>query len=371
MTARSPSQSQRSAVGFTGPLAGVALVVLLRPHVPWNYEVLWFCCLLLASLGLFAAFRRKWPDYSTQSSLQEVLAAGLYAAVWGAAILLPPSGDHDALLLVSLFHVALALVSVVVNATKPAVFGTVQAVVGALSVIGLLRDHHSSHTTLAVTMALYWAGTVLIHRQVHRFVVSSFKAEQRLAEVRRRADSTNRALMAENEDLVYRASHDQLTGLANRATLLDTLGRQVAAVRGPQVGLAVLYMDVDHFKAVNDQHGHDIGDRLLELIARRLQAGVRPGDLVARLGGDEMACILPGVTETEGESLARRLLHRATTAVNLDHVEVAVGLSIGLAWTNTASTEPEELLRRADQALYSAKRAGRNRIAIAHPVLAE
>jgi diguanylate cyclase (GGDEF)-like protein len=371
MTARTPSQTQQWAVGVTGPLAGVALVVLLRPHVSWSHEVLWFCCLLLASFGWFAAFRRTWPDHSTQSSLQEVLAAGLFAAVWGGAILLPSSRDHDSLLLVSLFQVAFASISLVVNAAKPAVFGTSQAIVGAFSIIGLLRDDHASHTVLAVTMALYWVGTMFIHRLVHQFVVSSYEAEQRLADLRHRADSANRALMAENENLVYRASHDQLTGLANRATLLDTLGRQVAAVRGPHVGLAVLYMDVDHFKEVNDQHGHDIGDRLLELIARRLQAGVRPGDLVARLGGDEMACILPGVTEAEGETLARRLLHRATTTVNLDHVEVAVGLSVGLAWTNTSTTDPEELLKRSDQALYSAKRAGRNRIAIAHPVLAE
>jgi diguanylate cyclase (GGDEF)-like protein len=133
----------------------------------------------------------------------------------------------------------------------------------------------------------------------------------------------------------------------------------------------VLYIDIDHFKAVNDEHGHAAGDRVLGLIARRLQGAIRPGDLVARLGGDEMACVLPGVTMEESQALALRLLERATAPIHIDQREVAVGLSIGLGWTNDTAMDPADMLRRADQALYEAKKAGRNRIAVAAPVRAD
>jgi diguanylate cyclase (GGDEF)-like protein len=225
--------------------------------------------------------------------------------------------------------------------------------------------------TLVASVLAVFALLITIGRHLDLLAQRLLAAERRCDDVRTNADLAHQALLEANADLAYRAAHDPLTGLANRTTLQETLDRQIRAIRGPRTGLAVLYLDLDHFKDVNDRFGHDTGDRLLGLLAKRLLASVRPGDLVVRLGGDEMACVLPGVTEEESNTLAQRLLTRATMAVNLDQVTLQVGMSIGLAWTNSSTTEPDELLRRADEALYEAKHAGRNRISVALPVLAD
>ena len=356
---------------MAGPLAGVALMVLLRDRVSWSHAVVWYILLVLTSLSWTATFRRIWGQQSRQTTLQEAIAALAYAAVWGAAMLLPIASDDLAIVTVLLFLAIVSSAGLVANALRTGLFLSTQAVVSAFALFGLLRATDAYRLGMAVTIVLASAASFFAHGAILRFVLGTLDSQTRLADLQAQAEMANRVLLAANEDLVYKATHDQLTGLANRGTLMDTLGRQIAAIREPSHGLAVLYLDIDHFKDVNDRHGHAAGDRLLGLIAKRLQGSVRPGDLVARLGGDEMACILPGVTESESEQLAKRLLQRTTTAVHFDQTETYVGLSIGLAWTNTPTAGASDLLHRADQALYEAKRAGRNRIAVAAPMLAD
>jgi diguanylate cyclase (GGDEF)-like protein len=371
MNARAFSQRLQVVAGLIGALTGVALVVLLRPDVRWGSLVLWYVTVLIATLTWLGTFRQVWTERTTQSTLHDISTTAFLATVWGSAVFLPGRANHTAVLTVLLFLTAIASLNVLLHITDYALFLSIHLPLGVLALTGVLRSLGSNRLVFACTLIGFWITTVALHRHLHHFVDRTLRAEAELTETQRRSQSMNRALLAANEDLRYQASHDQLTGLPNRGTLMETLERQIAAIRGPQAGLAVLYLDIDHFKAVNDEHGHDAGDRLLGLIARRLQGGIRPGDLVARLGGDEMACLLPGVTEVEGVALARRLLQRATDAVHLDQREVFVGLSIGLAWTNSVTTDAADLLRRADQALYEAKNSGRNCISVASPVVAE
>ena len=371
MNVRKTTQRLQAMAGLTGASAALGPVVLLRPDVRWGSLVMWFIAVLVATLAWLGTFTQVWRERTTQSTLHDILTTACLASIWGAAVFLPKRTDHVAILTVLLFLTAIASLNVLIHITDYALFLSMHLPLGLLGIAGILRDTGPNRLVFALTSIAFWLITVTLHRHLHHFVDRTLRAEAELTETQQRAHSVNRALLAANEDLRYQASHDQLTGLPNRGTLMETLERQIAAIRGPRAGLAVLYLDIDHFKAVNDEHGHDAGDRLLGLIARRLQAGIRPGDLVARLGGDEMACVLPSVSEAEGETLANRLLQRATAAVHIDQREVFVGLSIGLAWTNATGTDPADLLRRADQALYDAKRAGRNCISVASPVLAE
>ena len=166
--------------------------------------------------------------------------------------------------------------------------------------------------------------------------------------------------------LVHKALHDDLTGLPNRVLLTDRLGHALNRVeRSPDTLVAVLFLDLDRFKQVNDAHGHAVGDALLVEVGERLRAAVRPADTVARLGGDEFVVVCEDlVTDAEAVMLADRVLEdlRAPFAPR-DH-DVKIGASIGIALSGRGAETPEALLRDADAAMYVAKGHGRGRLEV-------
>jgi diguanylate cyclase (GGDEF)-like protein/PAS domain S-box-containing protein len=162
--------------------------------------------------------------------------------------------------------------------------------------------------------------------------------------------------------LSHRALHDPLTGLPNRVLLLDRLESALARLRRHPSFLAVLYLDLDRFKTVNDNLGHDIGDRLLQVVARRLQDTLRPSDSVARLGGDEFAAILPDLGGPfEATQIAERLLGVVAEPADFGEGRLVTTVSIGIAGAGDGDASAAELLRRADFAMYTAKDHGRAR----------
>jgi diguanylate cyclase (GGDEF)-like protein/PAS domain S-box-containing protein len=164
-------------------------------------------------------------------------------------------------------------------------------------------------------------------------------------------------------DLSHRALHDALTELPNRSLLLEHLELAlVRRARHPE-SLAVIYLDLDRFKTVNDNLGHPSGDRLLVTVARRLQLALRPTDTVARLGGDEFAAVLPDLTSAdEAMQVAQRVVDSLTGPVDLGENEVVVGCSVGVAFAGADAGSAGELLRRADVAMYAAKDNGRSQV---------
>ena len=160
-----------------------------------------------------------------------------------------------------------------------------------------------------------------------------------------------RRLVAE---LAHRATHDPLTDLPNRGLFLERLAG--ALDRAPRTrGVAVLLLDLDGFKGVNDRFGHETGDRLLVAVGERLRAGLRAEATVARLGGDEFALLLEDIEGAEAVGVARRAGLLLGRPFGLGHEEVRIGASLGLAVDGTGATEPRDLLRAADAALYRAK----------------
>lgn len=155
----------------------------------------------------------------------------------------------------------------------------------------------------------------------------------------------------------HQALHDDLTALPNRRHLLQQLGHALARHGPDSTGPTVLYLDLDDFKAVNDTHGHCVGDEVLRITAARLSAAVRHGDMVVRLGGDEFACLLQGVADPAPlRQLCAKLLEAVSCPMKIDSLQLLVRPSIGIATCTQAGTTAENLLARADAAMYAAKR---------------
>jgi diguanylate cyclase (GGDEF)-like protein/PAS domain S-box-containing protein len=167
--------------------------------------------------------------------------------------------------------------------------------------------------------------------------------------------------------LAFQATHDALTGLPNRGLFYDRLQQAVARSRRRRALMAVVYLDVDRFKDVNDNLGHAVGDALLGALARKLCGLVRSTDTVARLGGDEFALILEGLGSPEdGRNLAEKVVDGVRPPFEIGSRALAVTASAGVAfYDGTAEIDPDELVRRADAALYAAKNAGRDGYRIA------
>jgi diguanylate cyclase (GGDEF)-like protein/PAS domain S-box-containing protein len=155
--------------------------------------------------------------------------------------------------------------------------------------------------------------------------------------------------------LEYQALHDALTGLPNRVQLADRFGRALASAESAQDHVAVLILDLDHFKEVNETFGHQAGDRLLEQVGPRLRSEIRPDDMVARLGGDEFAVLLTKTDATAATLAAARLLEALERPFEVEGQHLDVAVSIGIAMSPDDGDNPNTLLRRADIALFVAK----------------
>lgn len=166
---------------------------------------------------------------------------------------------------------------------------------------------------------------------------------------------------AQEERILYQAHYDSLTGLPNRFLSLDHLAQMLKEARRTGTQTAVLFLDLDDFKKINDSLGHQAGDELLKEASRRLRAAIREGDLVGRLGGDEFILLLPDVQALgDVRVVAEKLLESFREVFNLNNRTLISTVSIGIAMSPDDGEEPAELLRKADAAMYHSKSQGRN-----------
>jgi diguanylate cyclase (GGDEF)-like protein len=196
-----------------------------------------------------------------------------------------------------------------------------------------------------VTGAVSWR-TLTQGLEISRLRVKLHQLQRELRDTRAREKQAS-----------YLAFHDDLTALPNRRFFLARLKYGLAAPRGFRPVLAVLYLDLDGFKALNDEHGHDTGDALLNLIASRLVHAVRAEDVVSRLGGDEYACLITGVTSRDHlRRIAVSLFDSVSAPFDIGSLRLTVRPSIGIAVYPKDGTTPAALLKSADAAMYQAKR---------------
>lgn len=200
---------------------------------------------------------------------------------------------------------------------------------------------------------------VLITGLIDAYLVLSMRRTTQLERLTEELHLTTEKLVEKSEKLAYVAQHDPLTGLRNRAGFTqDTFALADRSVTS--VNVAVLMLDLDRFKAVNDTLGHAAGDLLLCEVADRLRDSIRENDIIVRLGGDEFAIIQgDGVQPKSAESLAERLINTVARPYRIFDQDVEIGVSIGIAIGEVANFEIDAMLRSADMALYDAKAAGR------------
>ncbi len=176
-----------------------------------------------------------------------------------------------------------------------------------------------------------------------------------------------RAMSVEKAELARRAFYDPLTQIANRSLFIDTVATSLAQLASSQRPIAVMFIDLDGFKEINDTFGHAVGDRVLSAVAARLRVQVRKLDLAARIGGDEFGMLLDGMRHfTDAAVVAERIIETLRRPIPIDDAMVTIGASVGVAVVEDSADvlEPEELMRRADMAMYLAKRQGKNRFVV-------
>ncbi|SKB15838.1 Two-component response regulator [Planktothrix sp. PCC 11201] len=191
------------------------------------------------------------------------------------------------------------------------------------------------------------------------------------AELEARVKERTQELEAANTQLLEMALHDSLTGLPNRALLMTDLRRSIHLAKAdPNYQFAVLFLDCDRFKVVNDSLGHLVGDELLILIAHRLSCYVKPQNTLARLGGDEFAILLTEIPNFHDvTTLADQILQCFSQPFNLERHEIFINASIGIVIGNCDYNEPEHLLRDADTAMYRAKALGKGQYHLFDPAM--
>jgi len=192
---------------------------------------------------------------------------------------------------------------------------------------------------------------------------NEWTARRRVETLEKVLTDRTQGLEAANHQLRYLATHDALTGLPNRALLEDRIGQAIASAERDQLPFAVLLLDLDRFKPINDSMGHRVGDEFLKEVALRLRSSVRAADTVARLGGDEFVLVLTAAAaRTDALQVADRIFKALEPVIRIQGVDLHVSASIGVAFYPTDGGSIAALLHYADAAMYCAKQCGRNSV---------
>jgi diguanylate cyclase (GGDEF)-like protein len=191
-----------------------------------------------------------------------------------------------------------------------------------------------------------------------------------VAVLRRRIEQQANLLRESEQMFRHMALHDALTGLATRLLMQDRLDIALESAKRRRTGLAVLMVDLDSFKEINDSYGHPAGDEVLRATANRLLQVVRKEDTVARLGGDEFVVLLQDLTDLDAaERIAAMIVETLGVPIRIDGQEVPISVSVGVCALAAGEFDADDILKNADAALYEAKAAGRNRFELFKPNL--
>ena len=219
-------------------------------------------------------------------------------------------------------------------------------------------------TGVTILVGFVFAVTYLGHntRLIKKIELSHNELEQVNLNLESRVKQRTLQLLKANEQLQSLAHHDTLTGLANRTLLTEQMQIILSQANREQKKVAILFLDLDGFKPVNDKYGHDFGDKILVKLAEHLASHTRGSDLVARIGGDEFVVVLTSINDITHATTFAKLLNAAIKEpMVIDGIEFSIGASIGLSMYPDHADNTNDLLKMADTAMYIAKRAGKNR----------
>jgi diguanylate cyclase (GGDEF)-like protein/PAS domain S-box-containing protein len=229
---------------------------------------------------------------------------------------------------------------------------------------------------VSVRMRGFWQGEVSNKRQngtpflENLSIYSIFDAEKNVSQFLAIFQDVTQERA--NEDQLYKLAHfDQITGLPNRMLFQDRLQQEIAHARRHRVRAAILFLDIDDFEQVNEQHGREAGDRLIELLAGRLQTLMRSSDSIGRFGGDEFLILVELTNESDYLIVAEKVMEKVASPFDLDGRSVNITASLGISLFPTHTSDAQELVRFADLAMYRAKVNGKNQHQIYQDIAAE
>lgn len=331
---------------FGGVLNSIAVAAIVAVRVPHADVLLWLALEIMLGVIRLAvltlSFRRAEKGLPTPTDLYLILGVCWAASVGYGATVSVLSGDWVAATLACMSAAGMVGGICFRNFAAPRLCAVMMIL--SLGPIPLAAPF-VKETALLITL-------IQIPFYVISMCIAAFKLKGLLV-----------ATMKAEREHEHQARHDILTGLSNRAGLMRAIDGAPGAFREP---LALLYLDLDGFKAVNDSHGHSRGDRLLTIAAERLKGLLRVGDVAARIGGDEFVVIARGVEKLHATALAERLIREISAPYDLgDGVRAQVGVSVGVALVPDHGDVIPALLDTADAALYQAKLAGKSRCVVA------
>lgn len=336
---------------------GGALALSWLQHDLGNHSVIapWLITLCLAGmvrLGLFWAYHRSAPQQRTPARWEGVYWTTLVftAGAWGIGAFLLMSRDNLLSQVITLFF-AIGMAGSAISAYSAYRSMTLAAVGLVLlpTTLWLLTEPGAEQRLLAFTTLAFSIFVVRATRELS-------EALQSLLRLRRELEIEHR--IASNA-----ARTDELTGLNNLRAFKEQADTVFAYTRRYGLPLCALLVDIDHFKQINDTHGHAAGDRVLQAVAQRLKTALREADLCGRLGGEEFGVLLAGTDLHEAQRIAEKLrLAIQAIVVPMNDTTLHVTISIGVAEAGSACPDTTTLLAQADAAMYQAKSKGRNRV---------
>ncbi len=346
-------------IAFVGGSISHFFVTHLRPGGTQGSTVFADLMVLLGLLSALVIARLPWHRYG-----RELFALILLYSSFLIAGLIYSTGGAE-----SPFELTFLLIAISAGLYHPTRLASLVAI--ACAVLGFLPFLYATPGRDFLTQQLVISGSVLAIFWFHRLIMPELLRRARaeeglqddLRETRRLRDELARA----NALLAQQARTDALTGLPNHGAIIaqtDAALAHAAHAGGP---LSLLFFDLDHFKAINDTHGHQAGDRVLATVGRRAAAVLRPDDIIGRYGGEEFLVLLPGAGQQEAAQIAERLrvAMRARPFALPGGSDLTVTVSIGMATCAVGACSRQALLHAADLALYEAKHGGRDRVCYA------
>ena len=358
------------------PPVALLLILIEAPVIAtwrlWVWATVLACA---ASASLIAAirFHRTRPEPAHARRWLRIRGATgfMHGAAWGsAAVLLMPAKDHrDLRLAVLTFLVAVTSSLVIAYAGSVSSFLSAALPVWLPAIVVLFATGDRFHILLGIGASLYLVVMLLYSYEIHRRLVANIRLglehaalSGHLASANATSERANQELRRMNVVVNDLAHRDDLTGAHNRRHLMSELDRELERSRRGEAPLWFALLDLDHFKGINDVHGHLAGDAFLRSMADAVRSEIRTNDCFARYGGEEFALLLPGIDRTGAiECLERVRLRVESLRVPCGDEALRCTVSIG-ATVCERDPLPDAVLSRADQALYRAKNAGRNRV---------
>ena len=344
-----------SSVGWiAGPITSIILAALLHGSVSDVGLVVWFGLMNATGLTTYLtcrAYSRRREQGHVLRWIPGMVASGVYGASIGLLpVLALPGAQHpQARALTVIFVCGAMATEIVEKAGKASWFLSFNVPLACLATIGLVIGW--GDIAFGAMAAVFFVFCLYSNRQAGITLRSAITT------------GTDNELMA--HELRDQVRSDSLTGLANRLGVIEAIDRSLAAARHDNGTVGLIFFDLDRFKAVNDSHGHGIGDALLRSIAQRVRPLVRTHDVVGRVGGDEFVIVLDRVdSEVAALAAAERVRSAVAGWIEVEGVSLTVTPSVGVATSRGDETSSDDLLRQADAALYRAKTSGRNRVEV-------